>query len=111
MRRPCFALAGSSGQSLLEFALVTPLLVTLALGVLETGFALFDQHVVTKMTREGSNLISRDDGSAGCCVRDEGHEYEAGELRYQLAADLLGYQACGHYRGGQLRQDGSLPTL
>jgi hypothetical protein len=31
-----------------------------ALGVIEFGYALLDQHVVTKLTREGSNLISRD---------------------------------------------------
>jgi hypothetical protein len=30
-----------------------------ALGVVEVGYALLDQHVVTKLTREGSNLISR----------------------------------------------------
>ena len=32
----------------------------LSLGVVEVGYALLDQHVVTKLTREGSNLISRD---------------------------------------------------
>lgn len=53
-------LRSSRGQSLLEFALVAPLLVILALGVIEVGYALLDQHVVTKLTREGSNLISRD---------------------------------------------------
>jgi hypothetical protein len=30
------------------------------LGVIEVGYALLDQHVVTKLAREGSNLISRD---------------------------------------------------
>ncbi len=53
-------LAGSRGQSLLEFALVLPLLVMVVLGVVELGYALIDAHVVTKMSREGSNLISRD---------------------------------------------------
>jgi Flp pilus assembly protein TadG len=48
------------GQSLLEFALVTPLILMLALGVVEASYAVLDQHVVTKLTREGSNLISRD---------------------------------------------------
>jgi hypothetical protein len=48
------------GQSLIEFALVLPLVILLAFGVTEIGFALLDQHVVTKITREGSNLISRD---------------------------------------------------
>ena len=37
-----------------------PLVLVVALGVVEFGYALLDQHVVTKLTREGSNLISRD---------------------------------------------------
>jgi hypothetical protein len=48
------------GQSIIEFALVLPLCLIVVLGVIETAFALFDQHIVTKLTREGSNLISRD---------------------------------------------------
>jgi hypothetical protein len=31
----------------------------MAFGVTEVGYVLLDQHVVTKLTREGSNLISR----------------------------------------------------
>jgi hypothetical protein len=48
------------GQSLVELAFIMPLMVIVALGVIEFGYALLDQHVVTKLTREGSNLISRD---------------------------------------------------
>ncbi len=48
------------GQSLIEFALILPLLCLVVLGVVEVSYALLDQHVVTKLTREGSNLISRD---------------------------------------------------
>jgi Flp pilus assembly protein TadG len=48
------------GQSLVEFAIVLPMVLILALGVTEVSYALLDQHVVTKLTREGSNLISRD---------------------------------------------------
>jgi len=51
---------GDSGQSLVEFAIVIPLLTILALGVSEYGYVLLDEHVVTKLAREGSNLISRD---------------------------------------------------
>lgn len=47
------------GQSIVEFALVLPLLIVTALGVVEISYALLDQHIVTKLTREGSNLISR----------------------------------------------------
>ncbi|HLG57311.1 MAG TPA: TadE family protein [Vicinamibacterales bacterium] len=53
-------LTGCRGQSLIEFALIMPLVLVVALGVIETGYALLDQHVVTKLSREGSNLISRD---------------------------------------------------
>ncbi len=53
-------LSSASGQSMIEFAIVLPLLLLLVLGVVELSYALLDQHVVTKLTREGSNLISRD---------------------------------------------------
>ncbi len=53
-------LKSSRGQSLIEFALIMPFVLVVALGVVEVGYALLDQHVVTKLTREGSNLISRD---------------------------------------------------
>jgi len=53
-------LRDESGQSVAEMAMVLPLIVTLSLGVIELGYALLDQHVVTKISREGSNLISRD---------------------------------------------------
>jgi hypothetical protein len=48
------------GQSAVEFALVLPFLVVLVLGLTELGYALLDSHIVTKLTRESSNLISRD---------------------------------------------------
>jgi hypothetical protein len=53
-------LKGDSGQVLLEFALVVPLILLLVLGVVEVSYATLDQHVVSKLSREGSNLISRD---------------------------------------------------
>ena len=55
-RRPFCA----RGQSIIEFALVLPLVLLIVLGVIEVSFALLEQHVVTKLAREGSNLISRD---------------------------------------------------
>jgi Flp pilus assembly protein TadG len=48
------------GQAMVEFAMVIPLILMLLLGVIEGGYALLDQHVVTKLSREGANLISRD---------------------------------------------------
>lgn len=53
-------LRDTRGQSVVEFAIVLPLLMVVVLGVIEVSYALLDQHVVTKLTREGSNLISRD---------------------------------------------------
>lgn len=53
-------LASQRGQSLVEFAFIIPLILLVAFGVIEVSYALLDQHVVTKLTREGSNLISRD---------------------------------------------------
>lgn len=50
----------AGGQALVEFALVLPLMLVIVLGIVEVGYALLDQHVVSKLTREGSNLISRD---------------------------------------------------
>ena len=47
------------GQAVVETALIMPLVVVLVLGVVEFSYALLDAHVVTKTTREGSNLISR----------------------------------------------------
>jgi hypothetical protein len=53
-------LSSDAGQGLIEFAMVMPIFLLLALGVAEFGYAMLDQHIVTKLTREGSNLISRD---------------------------------------------------
>jgi len=50
----------ANGQSIIEFAFVMPVICVLALGVTELGWALLDAHVVTRLAREGSNLISRD---------------------------------------------------
>lgn len=53
-------LRDARGQSMVEMAMILPFVVTLVLGVIETSYALLDDHVVTKLSREGSNLISRD---------------------------------------------------
>lgn len=58
--RPSHRALGCRGQSLVEFALVLPVVLLVVLGVVEGGYALLDEHIVTKLSREGSNLISRD---------------------------------------------------
>ena len=68
------------GQSIVEFAIILPFLLAHLLGVVETSYALLDQHVVTKLAREGSNLISRNTSlQQAATVLDE-HEHRAGEL-------------------------------
>ena len=49
----------SEGQSVVELALVLPLILLLVLGVIEMGYALYEDHLIIKLAREGSNLISR----------------------------------------------------
>ena len=48
------------GQSIVEFAMTLPFILFVALGVVETSQALMQQHITTKMAREGSNMISRE---------------------------------------------------
>jgi Flp pilus assembly protein TadG len=57
---PIRTIISSKGQALVEFALTLPLMLLLVLGIIEMAYALYDQHIITKLTREGSNLISRD---------------------------------------------------
>jgi TadE-like protein len=49
-----------SGQTLLETALVLPLLLVTCLAVVEVGLAIRQEQSVTTLSREGANLISRD---------------------------------------------------
>jgi TadE-like protein len=60
MKNQTSLVRSESGQGLLEFAVMLPIIMALVLGVVEVSYALLDQHVVTKLTREGSNMISRD---------------------------------------------------
>ncbi len=59
-RRVRRGLSNSRGQSIIEFAVMLPLICVVVLGVVEVGYALLDQQVVNRISREGSNLISRD---------------------------------------------------
>jgi Flp pilus assembly protein TadG len=50
-----------NGQSLVEFALVLPLLVALTIGMLEFGIFLYNQQMITNASREGARrgIVSR----------------------------------------------------
>jgi hypothetical protein len=48
-----------AGQTLAEVGIVLPLLFILIFGVVELGWAIFQNNVIRGYVREGSNLISR----------------------------------------------------
>jgi len=52
-------LKAKNGQSLVEFALVLPLLLLLLLGMTEVGMAFYDYIVVAAANREGVRMASR----------------------------------------------------
>lgn len=49
-----------AGQTLVEMAFVLPIILMVSLGVVEVSYAVLHQHVISRITREGANLISRD---------------------------------------------------
>ena len=49
-----------AGQTLVETAILLPILLMVSLGVVEVSYAVLHQHVISRITREGANLISRD---------------------------------------------------
>lgn len=57
LRRPA---AGERGQTLVEMAFVLPITMMVSLGLVEVSYAVLHQHVISRITREGANLISRD---------------------------------------------------
>ena len=66
MRGPCMWLrafrpaSGERGQTLVEMAIVLPITMMVSLGLVEVSYAILHQHVISRITREGANLISRD---------------------------------------------------
>ncbi len=57
--RPIDRLSGEKGQAIVEVALAVPLLLVLMMGVFDYGRAIHAQAVITNMSREAANLISR----------------------------------------------------
>jgi Flp pilus assembly protein TadG len=47
-----------SGQALMEFALVAMTMITLALGVIDVSYAIFNQQVISNLSREGASLAA-----------------------------------------------------
>ena len=52
--------SSAKGQTLVEMAVVMPVVLMLSLGLVEVSYAVLHQHVISRITREGANLISRD---------------------------------------------------
>jgi hypothetical protein len=52
-------MCGCRGNAIVEMTVVLPFLLLLTFGVVDLGYLLLDHHVVSKLAREGSNLISR----------------------------------------------------
>jgi Flp pilus assembly protein TadG len=57
MRR---TLSSARGQTMVEMAVVLPIVMMVSLGVVDVSYAILHQHVISRLTREGANLISRD---------------------------------------------------
>ena len=60
MRQVLRRARSEAGQGIVEMALVLPVTVLVALGVVELSYALLHEHILSKVSREGANLISRD---------------------------------------------------
>jgi Flp pilus assembly protein TadG len=45
---------------MVEMAIVLPIIMMVSLGMVEVSYAVLHQHVISRITREGANLISRD---------------------------------------------------
>jgi Flp pilus assembly protein TadG len=54
---------GREGQTLVEFALILPVLILLLVGLMEFALLLYNQHVITNASREGARygIVSRTD--------------------------------------------------
>lgn len=60
-KRPRKSATGERGQALLELLPVVSVLLVLIFGVIECSYAIWQLEVITALTREGSNLASRNE--------------------------------------------------
>lgn len=57
--RLCYKLTETTGQSIVELALVLPLLLMLLMGVVDVSRAIHAYSIIANMSREGASLASR----------------------------------------------------
>jgi Flp pilus assembly protein TadG len=71
-----------SGQGLVEFALVLPVLLLVLLSILEGGLLLFNQHVITNASREGARygIVARVSRRSGAEITNVVNAYTADHL-------------------------------
>jgi hypothetical protein len=50
---------GQRGQSTIELAFLSPIILLFLVGVGDMGYSLYQAHLATSLAREGSNLIAR----------------------------------------------------
>jgi Flp pilus assembly protein TadG len=60
-RRPRKLAGKERGQAILEFIPVSLFMLTLAFAIIDFSYLIWQWQVITSLTREGSNLASRDD--------------------------------------------------
>jgi Flp pilus assembly protein TadG len=53
---------GQSGQTLVEMAILIPIVIILIVGIVDFGRILMTQHVVTNAAREGARLVALGEG-------------------------------------------------
>jgi Flp pilus assembly protein TadG len=70
-----------SGSSMVEFALVLPLLMILLLGIMEFGLVLYDKAIITNASREGAR--------AGILAVDSRTEAKVKAAANKAASDYL----------------------
>jgi Flp pilus assembly protein TadG len=72
------------GQSLIEFAMVLPLLLILVFGIIDFSIGLYDKAVVTNASREGARagIVFGTDPTTGAVKRLTKAEIEAVALNY-----------------------------
>jgi Flp pilus assembly protein TadG len=66
-------LKNQKGGSLVEFAIVLPLLLIILFGIIELGLLLYNQAVLTNATREGARygIVARTPRYTAAQIRDE----------------------------------------
>ena len=63
-------LKGSGGQTLVEFALVLPILLVVIVGVLDGGRVIFTNTTLSQAAREGARLAAVEAGNVGLTTSD-----------------------------------------